>query len=109
MQHAEHLTLAEMREFLIASSTLSFAAAGRKQIYGLVERVLRTQQYLRLSKKDKGVLRHPNLRATEHRHDVSPDGWRFVLVEEIESEKAKAPLIHVVQNWFEEFRDREKD
>ena len=32
MQHAEHLTLAEMREFLDASSNLSFADAGRKQI-----------------------------------------------------------------------------
>ena len=57
MQHAEHLTLAEMREFLSASSTLSFAAAGRKQIDGLVERTLRAQQYLGLSKKDKGIVR----------------------------------------------------
>ncbi len=44
MQHAEHLTLAEMREFLGASSTLSFAAAGRKQINGLVERNWRARQ-----------------------------------------------------------------
>ena len=57
MQHAERLTLAEMREFLAASNTLSFAGAGRRQIYGLVERTLRAQQYLRLSKKDKGVVR----------------------------------------------------
>ena len=35
MQHAERLRLAEMREFLDASNTLSFADAGRKQIYGL--------------------------------------------------------------------------
>ena len=35
MQHAERLTLAEMREFLDASNTLSFADGGRKQIYGL--------------------------------------------------------------------------
>ena len=53
MQHAERLTLAEMREFLGASSTVSFAAAGRKQIRGLVEGVWRTQQYLGLSRKDK--------------------------------------------------------
>ena len=46
-----------MREFLAASNTLSFAGAGRRQIYGLVERTLRAQQYLRLSKKDKGVVR----------------------------------------------------
>jgi len=57
MQHAERLTLAEMREFLAASNTLSFAGAGRRQMYGLVERTLRAQQYLRLSKKDKGVVR----------------------------------------------------
>ena len=57
MQHAEHLTLAEMREFLDASNTLSFAGTGRKQIYALLERVLRTQKYLGLAKKDKGIVR----------------------------------------------------
>ncbi len=57
MRHAERLTLAEMREFLSASSTLSFAGTGRKQIYGLLERVLRTHKYLALSKKDKGIVR----------------------------------------------------
>ncbi len=57
MQHAECLTLAEMREFLVASNTLSFAGTGRKQIYGLVEGVLRAQKYLGLSKKDKGIVR----------------------------------------------------
>ena len=56
-QHAELLTLAGMREFLSASNTLSFAGAGRQQIYALAERVLRTQQYLGLSKKDKGIVR----------------------------------------------------
>ncbi len=57
MQHAEHLSLAQMREFLSASSSLSFAGSGRQQIYGLVERVLRAQNYLALTKKDKGVVR----------------------------------------------------
>ena len=57
MQHAERLTLAEMREFLAANDTLSFAAAGRKQIYGLVEGVLHAQKYLGLSRKDKGIVR----------------------------------------------------
>jgi len=33
MQHAERLTLAEMREFVAASNNLSFAGTGRKQIY----------------------------------------------------------------------------
>ena len=57
MQHAERLTLAEMREFLSASNNLSFAGTGRKQIYGLVEGVLRAQKYLGLSRKDKGIVR----------------------------------------------------
>ncbi len=57
MQHAERLTLAEMREFLDASSNLSFAGTGRKQIYGLLEGVLRSQKYLGLAKKDKGIVR----------------------------------------------------
>ena len=57
MQHAEYLTLAQMREFLSASSSLSFAGAGRRQIYALIERVLRTQKYLGLTKKDKGIVR----------------------------------------------------
>ncbi len=51
MQHAERLTLAEMREFLDASSNLSFAGTGRKQIYGLLEGVLRSQKIPRLSQE----------------------------------------------------------
>ncbi len=57
MQHGERLTLAQMREFLAASNTLSFAGAGRRQIYALVEGALRAQQYLGLAKKDKGIVR----------------------------------------------------
>ena len=57
MQHAERLTLAEMREFLSASNNLSFAGTGRQQIYGLVAGVLRAQKYLGLSRKDKGIVR----------------------------------------------------
>ncbi len=55
MQHAARLTLAEMREFLAASNTLSFAGADRKQIYGLVEGVWRAPKHLDLSEKDKGL------------------------------------------------------
>lgn len=57
MQHAEHLTLAQMREFLAASSTVSFAGAGRRQIYSLIEHTLRAHKYLGLAKKDKGIVR----------------------------------------------------
>ena len=40
-------------------------------------------------------------------YDVSADGQRFVLVEPVEDDEAKPPAIHIVQNWFEEFRDHE--
>ncbi len=43
MQHAQRLTLGEMREFVASSGRLSFTGAERKQIYGLVERTLRAQ------------------------------------------------------------------
>ena len=54
MQHAERLSLAQMRGFLSASSTLSFAGVGRKQIYGLLAGVLRVQKTPRLN---KGIVR----------------------------------------------------
>ena len=69
MQHAERLTLAEMREFLSAGNNLSFAGTGRKQIYGLVEGVLRAQKYLGLAKKDKGSVRRYLVK-------ISGSAWR---------------------------------
>ena len=56
-EHAQRLTLVEMREFVASSGRLSFTCAERKQIYGLVERTLQAHEYLRLPKKDKGVVR----------------------------------------------------
>ena len=41
------------------------------------------------------------------RYDVSADGQRFVVVETLEVPPNST--IHVVQNWFPEFRDREQD
>ncbi len=40
-------------------------------------------------------------------YDVSADGQRFVMVGTVETEVDKAPSIHVVENWFAEFRDRQ--
>ena len=36
-----------------------------------------------------------------------PDGQKFVLIEPLADEKPSS--IHIVQNWYEEFRDREQD
>ena len=46
-----------MREFVASSSSLTFTGADRKEIYGLVERTLQAHEYLRLAKKNKGVVR----------------------------------------------------
>ncbi len=41
------------------------------------------------------------------RYDVSSDGQKFVVVETLEEQSP--PVIRVVQNWYEEFRDRGQD
>ncbi len=63
----------------------------------------------------KPLFEHPGLGGGgggSSTYDVSADGQRFVVVEDVESEEgeeAKPPAIHVVENWFEEFKDREQD
>ena len=43
-------------------------------------------------------------------YDVSADG-RFVMIEDVEDESGepRKPAIHITENWYEQFRDREKD
>ena len=43
------------------------------------------------------------------RYDVSGDGQRFVLPVPVDEEVEDAVSIHIIQNWYEEFRDREQD
>ena len=43
------------------------------------------------------------------RYDVAPGGDRFLLAEPVTDDEAPKPSIRVVQNWVEEFRDRERD
>ena len=42
-------------------------------------------------------------------YDVTPEGDKFVLAETVEGAAESQPAIRVVQNWYEQFRDREKD
>ena len=55
------------------------------------------------------LFRHPGLRGSERTYDVSADGQRFVVIEDVEDENAKSPAIHIIQNWYEEFRGLEQD
>ncbi len=43
-------------------------------------------------------------------YDVSADG-RFVMIEDVEDESGepRKPAIHITENWYEEFRDREQN
>ena len=42
-------------------------------------------------------------------YDVTPEGNKFVLRETVETDTESQPVIRVVLNWYEEFRDREQD
>jgi hypothetical protein len=41
-------------------------------------------------------------------YDVSADGQRFVTVAFVEGKETQPPKIRIVQNWYEEFHDREQ-
>ncbi len=41
------------------------------------------------------------------KYGVMPDGQRFVMVES--EGGSRDTVIHVVQNWYEQFRDRQQD
>jgi Tol biopolymer transport system component len=49
----------------------------------------------------------PGAQLRQSGYDVSPDGQRFVFSERVG--EAPQPAIRVVQNWFEEFRDRQQN
>jgi uncharacterized protein YggL (DUF469 family) len=57
MQNAESLSRAQMREFLESSRAIEFAGSGRDEKYGWVERVLGAQQYRKLGKRERGLVR----------------------------------------------------
>ena len=54
------------------------------------------------------LFEHPSLNAETNYppYDVSANGQRFLLYEPVDEETAEGK-IHVVQNWFAEFADRE--
>ena len=56
------------------------------------------------------LFEHPSLAAGLFiaQYDVSGDGEQFLLAERVEAE-VEEPAIRIVQNWHEEFRDREQD
>src|SRR5260370_36910565 len=57
MQNIERLTLDQIREFVEGSRTIGFTAPMREAVYEFIERVLKSQQYCRLSRGEKGIVR----------------------------------------------------
>ena len=57
MQNVERLTLDQIREFVEGSRTIGFSAPKREAVYEFIERVLKSQQYRRLGRGQKGIVR----------------------------------------------------
>src|SRR5713101_5591406 len=57
MQNAESLSQDQIREFLQSSQPIEFAGCGRNEKYAWVESVLKAQNYGKLSKRERGVVR----------------------------------------------------
>src|SRR5215831_4641400 len=57
MQNAESLSQEQIQEFLRSSEPIEFAGSGRQQRYSWVERVLAAQNYGRLGKRQRGLVR----------------------------------------------------
>src|ERR1039457_5218301 len=57
MQNLERLSLAEMKEFVEGSRKVCFSTEAREETYGCIEGTLKRQQYRKLSKGQKGIVR----------------------------------------------------
>jgi len=57
MQNAEHLNQERIQEFLESSAEIEFAGRGRAEIYAWTERVVVAQEFARLSRKERGLIR----------------------------------------------------
>src|SRR5215467_14571032 len=57
MQNVERLTLDQMQDFLRGSRRIGFTTPKREVIYEFIERVLKSQQYRRLSRGQRGIVR----------------------------------------------------
>ncbi len=88
--------------FYVEESTLMAVAVSTEQRFVL-------GQPQRLFESDDLRLRTVTLGWGSPEYDVSADGNRFLTVTPVEDENARSPAIRVVQNWYEEFRDREQD
>ena len=57
MKNLERLSIAEMEEFLRGSRKLELAAECQEAIYRFLEGLLASQQYRKLTKRERGIVR----------------------------------------------------
>src|SRR5260221_1977752 len=57
MQNIERLTLEQIGEFVEGSRAMGFCAPMREAVYEFIERVLKSKQYRRLGRGQKGIVR----------------------------------------------------
>ena len=57
MKDLERLSLAEMEEFVHGSRKLSLSVEGQQAIYAFVEVLLKAQQFRKLNKGQRGIIR----------------------------------------------------
>ena len=57
MEAAERLSLEQIQAFLVASDEVGFAGRNRAEVYGWVNQVLCQQQYERLNRRGRGLVR----------------------------------------------------
>lgn len=64
MQNSERVTLQQMQEFVQGTRNIGFTTQGRAAAYGLMQRILGVQQYARLEKRAKGLVRRFLMKVT---------------------------------------------
>ena len=95
MSNLERLTLAEMEEFVTTSRQVTWSAVEPGSVYKLIERVLKAQQYRRLSKGQRGVVRRFLAKITAlSRAQLTRLIRRWTDTRRIEREPPRRPTFH---------------
>jgi hypothetical protein len=95
MSNLERLTLAEMEEFVTTSEQVTWSAVEPGSVYRLMERVLKAQQYRRLSKGQRGIVRRFLAKITAmSRAQLTRLIQRWMDTRRIERKPARRPSFH---------------
>jgi hypothetical protein len=95
MSNLERLTLAEMEEFVTTSRQVTWSAVEPGSVYRLIERVLKAQQYRRLSKSQRGIVKRFLSKVTAlSRAQLTRLIQRWMDTRRIERKPARRPSFH---------------